>query len=146
MRDDQRHSAAQGIAMQARFFLKLGPIPRSDMSADPERDFLPMGRNSATDFDSFLDKKDSRGKTHLKDLNIALKRCLGFLQALKFYADQKGLAFNDLKIELLSRKAGLERELDKFALQGLRINDESAFAVDSQAIQEKIVRLRKDKK
>ena len=146
MRDDQRHSAAESIAMQARLFLKLGPIPRNDMSADPERDFLPAGRDSATSFDDFLDKKDSRGKTHLKDLNVALKRCLSFLQALRFYEDQKSLLFNDLKTELFSRKIGLEKEIEKFESEGLRIDDESAFSTDIQSIQEKIVRLREDKK
>lgn len=146
MRDDDRRSAAQSIAMQVRLFLKSGPIPRSDMSADPERNFLPAGRDSATSFDNFLDKKDSRGKTYLKDLNVALKRCLSFLQALRFYEDQKGLAFNDLKTELFSRKIGLEKEIEKFQSEGLRINDQSAFAIDSQAIQERIVRLREDKK
>jgi len=146
MRDDQRRSAAQSIAMQARLFLKSGPIPRSDMSADPERDFLPAGRDSATNFDDFLDKKDSRGKIYLKDLGIALTRCSSFLQALRYYEDIKGERFGDLKLELLSRKIGLEKDVEKFESQGLRMNDQSAFGIDTQKIQEKIVRLKEDRK
>jgi len=144
MRDDQRRSAAQSIAMQARLFLKSDPIPRSDLGSDPERNFLPAGHSqgSVAGFDGFLDKKDSRGKTYLKDLSVALDRCLSFLQALRFYEDQKGLAFNDLKTELLSRRIGLEKEIEKFEDQGLKMRTFGSNVESAQAL----VRLKEDKK
>jgi len=143
--DEERRQDAVEIARQAKSFLRGSLIPRVDMGVDPERDFEPAGKDFVGTLDGFLDQKDKRGKSCLRDLNSALNRCLAFIQAIRMYDDIKGLAFNDLKIELLSCKIGLEKEIEKFESQGLKMDDRDAFGSDVQRVQA-LVKLREDKK